>query len=684
MNKFKKISKIIAIAVLSGIVSCSDSFLEEHKTWTMSAEYFDTPEGLRELAAGLPQTLRLMHASEYSYAMLNYGTDEFQTGSDPSNVMWNEYNAGLQSVVSGGSSNRIQPQTAWDICYVAVNSQNIVIEKAPKVLTDPTELNSVLGEALFMRGWTYFYLVQQWGGVPIKLAPSVRLEREFARSSREETLQQALDDLQESYDRLDNPANRIQGKIYKDAAAHFLAKALLYRQSEICSDFNASTKSADLAKALQLCDEVISHRPLAPDFVDLWDFKVADGDNEKLPEVILAAQYSAAPKGANGRYGNNQCVYFISNYRFWTGFERDIAGGREFARLKNTDYVYNVYDLINDSRFWKSFRTTQAVNFPSQMVGVWAGSSVTFQIGQLGTLFVINSKDDDRFQVPAGSIIPEPTNAGQPPITRIKNKATGQYEPILCPETGVPIPNVLPRYRVQEGSVVPEYAYQGLQWPTMSKYLDGTRPDVTSTNSARDGIVARVAETYLIRAEIKLRQGDNTGALSDINIVRKRAGYKTGEDRARYVDGTQSLTTSERPYSSFYGKNSYYESNDIAVTAGATEDNMIVSDWNTLPVEDEEIIAQLGYASDFDRKMCFLLNERSRELMGEMVRWTDLSRTGTLVKRAYVFNEDVAKVGNLDDHHLVRPIPQSFLDDTWKEGRPLTGAEKQAMQNPGY
>lgn len=50
---------------------------------------------------------------------------------------------------------------------------------------------------------------------------------------------------------------------------------------------------------------------------------------------------------------------------------RDIAGGREYNRLRTTYYSYNVYNHLNDSRLWKTFRTKQTVTVLLGMPEAW-------------------------------------------------------------------------------------------------------------------------------------------------------------------------------------------------------------------------------------------------------------------------------------------------------------------------
>ena len=183
----------------------------------------------------------------------------------------------------------------------------------------------------------------------------------------------------------------------------------------------------------------------------------------------------------------------------------------------------------------------------------------------------------------------------------------------------------------------------------------------------------------------KLGSGSYNDALPYINAVRARAQYANGENRSAYNDGGNTLLSatlqSAGTTNAFYAGNSYYESNNIPTTTTASS-SLAVTDFNNLPAQDQFIITTLGLTAPYDKMLCFLLNERSRELTGEYIRWVDLSRTKTLVARTKAFNVDAA--ANVAERHILRPIPQSFLDGVQSNGLALTSSQKTAMQNPGY
>ena len=58
----------------------------------------------------------------------------------------------------------------------------------------------------------------------------------------------------------------------------------------------------------------------------------------------------------------------------------------------------------------------------------------------------------------------------------------------------------------------------------------------------------------------------------------------------------------------------------------------------------------------------FILAERARELAGEDTRWIDLKRTGKLTRVYFQSTNPSVALNFNEKKHVVRPIPQSFLD----------------------
>lgn len=692
-----KLNRILFAALIasitgSSITSCSESFLDENLTTQYSTDRFKTQEGLDELVTGAYQKLKFKFNYIWGIQCYNMGVDEF---TDANNVIpaWNHYSQDLNS------SENAANQPIWDNYYGLVEPANILIQNIPQYYnqSSPT-YNTRLGEAHFLRAYAYFELVKQFGGVPLKLVPSTSAETYFTRNSAEEIYTQVISDFGEAYRLLPDKGESI-GRINKYAAAHFLAKAHLFRASELYSDWNSNYIASDLDAVIQYGSEVVDAHPLCNDYVELWDYEQPNGANEKVSEVILAAQFSN-DESTWGRYGNQMHLYYPAVYQGNDigGCKRDISGGREFSYVSATEYTMQVFDRVNDSRFWKSFITCYGANetksaptwtaedMPYAPAGVKEGDK-RFSGGELGMKYIVNDPGDNRYEkypnAPAYTVLKDGKMCntytyvryfkGQEHSWNI-NEKTGNYYDIIPHKRSV----------------------------ALSKFRDGYRVSIASQFGTRDAIIARSADDVLMVAEAYIRKGEANydKAVEWMNKLRERAGYKTGEDRSKNVDGGQAYKNN--PYCSgkggghssegaiYWEENTYYESNNIeqettASTKTTMKLNSVADVYNS--TVDTPIYNKLGCTSNADKMMCFLLNERTRELCGELQRWEDLARTKTLDARWHKFNDGASRgLGEFkSEKHYYRPIPQAFLDGiTNSNGSALSNEEKKAMQNPGY
>jgi hypothetical protein len=155
--------------------------------------------------------------------------------------------------------------------------------------------------------------------------------------------------------------------------------------------------------------------------------------------------------------------------------------------------------------------------------------------------------------------------------------------------------------------------YTDAMFPTLNKYLDPTRTSTNQEPGQRDLVLFRLSNTYLMLAEAYMRSGRPDLAVPYVNKVRERAA-KPG------MAAAMDITVAD-------------------LTAGGID---------------------------------FILDERARELTGEVTRWFDLKRTGKLLDRVKLYNSEAKN--NIQEYHLLRPIPN-------QEILLSTGSMK---QNPGY
>lgn len=489
----------------------------------------------------------------------------------------------------------------------------------------------------------------------------------------------------------------------KATAAHFLAKALLFRCSERCQkqfakDGTSRTDAdikADLQEAIEACNYAISARgnKLTPDYANLYaNWTGVDCDIEQLDEILMAVGHNADATTV-GRLGNRTYNYFTPQFASFSGgwVKRGIwIGGMDFQRCRPTEYAYAVFDHVNDARMWKTFKTV----YGATNVVASEDNRGEVNTGDPAIVMILNTQDNHTYDgYTFGCYSQKPTwkdDAGRLPEWKMGLRQT-PIKGNLTSEKGQWVPNSLVLY--QGGQyVAPTFKNQPICnfFAGINKTDDGSRT-AEKGDAHRDVTMARLAETFLLRAECYVRLGDYSSAMNDLNVVRKRAQWKDGENRSYYIDGSVAFenntlntgSAAENYKNTNLNMNTYYLSNpDIEVTTAAS-DLILKSFPNNLPKEDEAVLAKIGVSGNYERALHFILNERTRELLGEWDRWETLSRTETLIKRTKAFNPE-AKAITANKHEL-RPISQNFIDGLLNEdGSNLTNEQKATWQNPGY
>lgn len=549
----KNIIKPFSIAVITALMltgqSCSD-ILEEDVISQIGINYIQTPNGLNDAVEAIYSAQRVYYGTEQGQNMTAFGTDSYTMGSDGGWKFMNLYTNEFDSFNG-------HLRDVWDEFYRAINTANAVIERAPSVegISSAVIANRI-AEAKAMRAHYYFLLTQTFGGVDLRLTETNAPTRVASRASVAEMYAAIIKDLQEAIPNLENRSSSVDyGRVTKAVAEHMLAKVYLTKAT------SEAAEASDYANAEALASNVINNYNfrLLNDFADVFR-----QGNEINDEVIWSTQFTSDPL-TNGN-GNRSHLFFLMEYDNQPGMQRDTENGRPWKRYRPTVYTLNTLfaDRENDSRYSKTFKDTFLSNKPGTYTTSFDNSKaeVTYAAG------------DTAIYMPGFEM-------------SAVERARRPYQ-VLTPSM-----------------------YTDKLYPTLTKHLDGGRPDRTDPRGVRDFFIYRLADTYLILAEAQLLQGKTAEATQSINVIRRRAA--------------------------FAGKSM-------------------------------EITAE-------QMTMEFLMEEREREMLGEMNRWYDLKRWGKLVEHVRLYNPDGSP--NIQEYHVLRPIPQNQIDRT-------EGLSAAFPQNPGY
>ncbi len=603
-SKMKTLNKIILAFALILTISCdTDEILIEDSVSNQTAsDYFSTTTGFEDLSKSIYPLLRPI--TQMRALTLN-GTDLFsnQTAWDQ---VGNQLNISIETYGPELTEGISEVQDMWVYNFKNVNRANTLITRAAGVNDDSyaATLNIRVAEAKFIRALSLFYLVQQFGDIPMPLEETTSANKEVTRVPSAEVYTQIITDLTEAEGVLPAVASDY-GRATKGAAQHLLARVYLTRGWNFQNALGGS--DADFNLAREYADKVIAAHPMVSDYLDLFPRKSEDptnqtygpGDqNAKNSEVVFAVQYSDAAltnvletadqSGASftGDGGNNSHSIFGGSHDESPGSPgRTEDYNRQLGQHNTLPGVWRLFDPNTDSRY--------ALNFVEKVYAVVDNPGF------------VPAEGVAAIDISAGDVVVEYRDWNNPATTlaeRGKDVGGDQNFAVI---------------NIDEIGKIDESNYHNAnKTPMMWKFWE---PGIPYGNGFGqfDHPLMRSSEAYLIAAEaiVKGASAGTLGSAADYyNAVVNRA-------------------------------------------VGASNSANMAADPNDL-----SSLATKSYRATGTVTIDMILDERAREFMGEGLRWYDLKRTGKLIERAKAFNPWIGGLNYIQEHHYLRPIPLTEID----------------------
>lgn len=557
-------------------------------------------------------------AGVYNEIRGQWGTEGFSS----------EMQAGTDEFIQGASSgggpvhtfnglNSTNFGSAWAAAFTSINTINGVLKFGQNIDLPEASKKQYLAQAKFLRAFWYFYLVQTWGDVPLHTEFITLPSQSAKRDPAAEVYKLIIQDFTDAAANLpDKPTAPFLGKAAtKPAALFFLAKAYLTRGW-------LTNSQADFAEAAKISSEIIANKGTYG--LDLWqDF----GDafvpaNDYGKETLFVSDHSNDAKYGYYRLGQGESGGFANNLTPWfTNWNYpNNSGINSFVNASGVLVNSGTSGMIRDSYYGRPYQRLRP-NSVKQTSGVNAGKNYF-----LDQAFV--KRDiDSRFMNTFYTVYISNTA-----VTNTANAANNKRGIGYTMQVGVDTAVLITDYEVVgapqfngtrpfKGIIAPPSLWKADLYPAIKKHMDPSRGSNFNDPSTRPVVITRFSEVYLVGAEAYLQSGNKAKAAELLNVVRQRAAYR--------------------------------KTNTAAQNAAAAAAMTITAD---------------------DVTVDFILDERSREFFGEWMRYQDLVRTKTLVRRIQAWNHEASPY--VKDFHMLRPIPQSQIDRT-VEGPAFT-------QNPGY
>lgn len=291
----KKFSIYIVGCLLVLMTSCS---LEEQILDTPNPGLIQTEEDVEVLLLGLYSRLNDPNAFKFhGWLMMSLTADDMYS---PAGADFGPY--AQRTFTSANVSN------FWSALNQTIGAANSLISVVDRMDLSSSFKKHVIGEALFIRAFCYYYLVRLYGGVPVRnMATDINSDFYLPRQPIHDVYTQIFSDFRSASERLPT-ANELSGsqlgRATKGAAQALLAQAYLTYGNQLSLRGQDPKEWYELA--VVYTDSVINSHAytLVDDYADLFDISA---EEDAYQEVIFGIRFQVDQQ--QGLYGSAGSEY---------------------------------------------------------------------------------------------------------------------------------------------------------------------------------------------------------------------------------------------------------------------------------------------------------------------------------------------------------------------------------------
>jgi len=604
---------LLAAALLALPMSCKNDILEEHPYTVFTPEYFKSATGLQSAVTAAYAGLRYDFGPIGALDIANMGTDEWTMGDQ--SLSGDAYQEGTYGLTASDGA----IQTPWNRNYWHINLCNAVIDFAPDVQMSEAAKTVLVAEARYLRAQYYLLLVQQFGAVPVNLGSgdlkfNATPTTEFYRLPVTEVLTknyQAMID-DLTFASANLPVTRPTAAFKLSQGAALHLLAKVY----LFRAYSAVKQGDDFQKAYDMAKKLIDGQSTYGTALQQDFGRVMEEGNDYNAEILFSVERMPLNNAANespspGTDFANKVN--IANNMFNMNYQQAVPGNYPNTALAGkTIFTTRVLQYGRPLRHFAPTRWLLDQAFADRT----NDSRFDNSFRMVWKADTYDAPGTDAYKTYVANLAAMGLAIGD---TAIYLTRTDRMADSLKALTGAQKKN----YFVVGPSQFFLPSNRALNmYPNLKKYDARQRANFQDA-SGRPFPVSKLSETYLMAAEAAMQTGKAPEAVDLLNVLKKRAAYRPG------------LTADQI--------NARYERIRVTSPSQVTLD--------------------------------FIMDERTRELCGESVRWPDLAARGILYNRVKDRNPDAAP--KIQPFHMLRPIPQTQLDA-------LQDPNKAQYQNPGY